>query len=159
MTLRLVQCLLVMICYSQLTSLLLAQSVDTRLQGVWFGDGRHPLNRKVLIVDGEKLVVITPLGAFVSKFVANDTPFLNEIDIDRFDGGQQLGVYEVSENKLRMKLSEPSKSRPTLDDVRFPNGKPHWHTIFDRRPTPEGLEVLKKHLDKLPAGENTALQL
>lgn len=32
--------------------------------------------------------------------------------------------------------------RPTIKDVTFLGGKSYWHTIFDRRPTPEGLTLL-----------------
>jgi hypothetical protein len=112
------------------------------------------MSRTVLIVDGEKFTIVSPLGAFVSRFTTNDVPTLNEIDIDRFDGERQMGVFEVSETQLLIKLAEPNKVRPTLKEVRFPNGKPHWHTVFRRRPTQEGLEVLAKHSDELPEAQN-----
>lgn len=152
--LRLLQSIAVTICYSQACTVLLAADLDSRLQGIWFGDGQHPMSRTVLIVDGEKFTIVSPLGAFVSKFSSNDTPTLNEIDIDRFDGGRQLGVFEISETHLRMKLSEPNQARPTPEDVRFPSGKPHWHTVFRRRPTQEGLGVLAKYSSKLPEDQN-----
>ena len=144
----------VAMCYSMPCAKLCAENPDIRLQGVWFGDGRHPMSRTVLIVEGEKFTILSPLGAFVSRFTTNEAPTLNEIDIDRFDGERQLGVFEISETQLLMKLAEPNNVRPTLKDVRFSNGKPHWHTIFRRRPTQEGLEVLAKHSDKLPEAQN-----
>ena len=141
-------------CYTMPCSKLFAEKPDARLQGVWFGDGRHPMNRTVLIVDGDKFTIVSPLGAFVSRFTTNDVPSLNEIDIDRFDGERQMGVFEISEMQLLMKLAEPNQVRPALKDVRLPNGKPHWHTVFRRRPTKEGLEVLAKHSEKLPEAQN-----
>jgi hypothetical protein len=112
------------------------------------------MSRTVLTVDGEKFTIVSPLGAFVSRFTTNDVPTLNEIDIDRFDGERQMGVFEISESHLLLKLAKPNKDRPTLKDVRFSNGKPHWQTVFRRRPTQEGLEVLAKHSDKLPEAQN-----
>lgn len=151
---RLLCVIAVAICYSMLSVKLFAEKPDARLQGVWFGDGRHPMSRTILIVDGEKLTIVSPLGAYVSRFTTNDVPNLNEIDIDRFDGERQLGVFEISETQLLLKLAEPNNVRPTINDVRLSNGKPHWHTVFRRRPTQEGLEVLAKHSDKLPEARN-----
>ncbi len=115
------------------------------MQGVWFGDGIHPLNRYVLIIDDNDFVLITPLGSFKSTFDVNDQGNLNGIDIDRYDGDRQLGLYKIDKTKIYLKFADPSKPRPTTADVTFSSGKPHWHTIFDRKPTPEGLEVLQKH--------------
>lgn len=151
---RLLWVIAVAMCYSLPCTKLFAENPDTLLQGVWFGDGRHPMSRTVLIVDGEKFTIVSPLGAFVSRFTTNDVPTLNEIDIDRFDGERQMGVFEISESHLLLKLAKPNKDRPTLKDVRFSNGKPHWQTVFRRRPTQEGLEVLAKHSDKLPEAQN-----
>jgi hypothetical protein len=153
-TINLLQSIALVICCSMGSSMLLAADTDSRLQGVWFGDGQHPLSRTVLIVDGEKFTIISPLGAFVSTFSSNEAGALSEIDIDRFDGERQLGVFEISEMQLRLKLNQPNQARPTLKDVRLPNGQPHWHTVFRRRPTQEGLEVLAKHSEKLPEGQN-----
>ena len=151
---RLLCVIVVAMCCFMPSTKLFAENLDTRLQGVWFGDGRHPMSRTVLIVDGEKFTIVSPLGAFVSRFTINDVPALNEIDIDRFDGQRQMGVFEISDTQLLLKLAEPNQVRPTLKDVRFPNGKPHWHSVFRRRPTQEGLEVLARHSDKLPEAQN-----
>lgn len=130
-----------------------ASDDDVDLQGVWFGDGLHPMNRKVLIVDGDQFTIVSPLGSFVSKYKTNRLQPLNEIDIVRYDGEQQLGVFELQDTHLLIAFSEPNHLRPELKDVRFADGKGHWHTKFRRRPTPEGLEVLAKHMNRVVASD------
>jgi hypothetical protein len=126
-------------------AILCAGDFETRMEGVWFGSGAHPMSRTVLIVDAEKFTIVSPLGVYVSKFTIDDTSSLVAINIDRFDGAKQLGVIELTDKELRLKLNDPNQPRPTLQDVRFPGGKPHWHTVFQRRATRDGLEVLSKH--------------
>lgn len=117
------------------------------VQGFWFGDGIHPLSKKVVLIQDDEFIVISPLGRFASTFVSGETADgLTAIDIDRYDGKRQLGVYMVDKTKLYLKLADPGEPRPTKKDVTFPSGKPHWHTIFDRRPTQDGLTVLQKDL-------------
>ena len=117
------------------------------VQGFWFGDGSHPLSKNVLLIQNDEFIVISPLGRFASTCVLGETTDgLTAIDIDRYDGKHQLGVYMVDKTKLYLKLAAPGESRPTKKVVTFPNGKPHWHTIFDRRPTKDGLTVLHKDL-------------
>ncbi len=149
MVIRYLATLAAVVFLSPISIALSADIGSERLQGIWFGDGPHPLSRNVLVVRDDSLVVITPLGAFRSTFTVNDKPALAEIDIERYDGRPQLGVYEMDETQLRMELGRPHQPRPTVNDVRFPSDKPHWHTTFSRRPTPEGLAVLQKHLPLL----------
>ncbi len=129
----------------QPSAILCAGDFESRMQGIWFGSGAHPMSRTVLIVDAEKFTIVSPLGVYVSKYTIDDTPSLVAIDIDRFDGAKQLGVIELTDNELRLKLNDPNQPRPKLQEVRFPSGKPHWHTVFQRRATRDGLEVLSKH--------------
>lgn len=157
---RLYQSVVFTICCCLSCMVLHAADTDSRLQGIWFGDGQHPMSRHVLVVEGEEFTVVSPQGVFVSKFKTNDSPVLAEIDIERFDGGRQLGVFELSDTELRLKLNGPNQARPTVRDVRFPSGKPHWHAVFLRRPSHDGLEVLTKHIEvltkhssKLPAAQ------
>ena len=124
---------------------------DPRIQGVWFGDGIHPMSRHVLIVSGDQFTIISPLGVFASKYSTKQLEPLNEIDLIRFDGDRQAGVFEVPATQLFIQLGEPNGSRPALKDVRHPDGSGHWHTKFKRRPTQEGLDVLTRHLNKLVA--------
>jgi hypothetical protein len=126
-------------------AILCAGDFESKMEGVWFGSGAHPMSRTVLIIDAEKFTIVSPLGVYVSKYTIDDTSSLVAIDIDRFDGAKQLGVIEITDNELRLKLNDPNQPRPKLQDVRFPNGKPHWHTVFQRRATKDGLEVLSKH--------------
>ncbi len=154
MVVRILQSLVVVACSSLACTDLLANDAAARLQGIWFGDGPHPLSRTVLVVDGERFIIVSPLGAFVSEFTTNEDSSLYEIDLDRFDGKRQLGVFELSKNQLWLKLGEPNKSRPSVKDVRFPSGKPHYHTIFKRNPTRSGLDVLAKHSDKTMDAQN-----
>ncbi len=111
------------------------------------------MNRTILIVDGGKFTILLPMGAFESKYTAKQQGSRNEIDINRFDGASQLGVFDVSESQLLMNLSKPDGSRPALTDFRLRDGSQHWHTKFRRRPTQEGLEVLTKHIDKIPSSK------
>jgi hypothetical protein len=129
----------------QTSAILCAGDFESRMEGVWFGSGVHPMSRTVLIVDAEKFTIVSPLGVYVSKYTIDDTSSLVAIDIDRFDGAKQLGVIEITDNELRLKLNDPNEPRPKLQDVRFPSGKPHWHTVFQRKATKDGLEVLSKH--------------
>ena len=116
-----------------------------QLQGVWFGDGNHPLNQNVVIIQNNRLTVVSPVGVFTSTFTVVRGDAINQIDIDRYDGEQQLGLYKIDEFRLYLKLSRPNEPRPTIKDVTTASGKPHWHTVLKRQPTRRGLEVFERH--------------
>ncbi len=128
----------------------IAGSAEPRLpaiQGVWFGDGAHPLSNYVLMIRDDELVVVSPLGGFVSSFDTGKADHgLNAIDIQRYDGKTQLGVFQVEESKLRLCLADPGAPRPTIKDVTLADGKPRWHAVFGRRPTDDGIAVLRRYL-------------
>lgn len=119
------------------------------LQGIWFGDGSHPVSKYVLIVQNDEFIVMSPMGRYASKFVSGEIiDGLTAIDIERYDGKQQLGVYQVDKTKLYLNLAPIGAPRPTKVDAPFASDKSHWRTVLDRRPTPDGLAVLHKSLSK-----------
>lgn len=124
---------------------------DLRLKGLWFGDV-EALNSKVLLISNEEMVVISPLGGFASRcvFRPGNGP-VGQVDIVRFDGKSQLGLYRYDGGKLYLKLADPKEPRPTESDITFPDGTPHWHAVFARQPTEDGLSVLSKYLSSKTA--------
>ena len=140
---RLIHCIFLSLALCSVASS--AEPYATEIQGFWFGDGTHPFSKNVLLVQNDEFIVISPLGRFTSRFASGHiADGLTAIDIERYDGTRQLGVYKVDKAKLYLKLADPGDARPTIADVTYPSGKPHWHTIFDRRPTQNGLIVLHK---------------
>ncbi|GAB5402117.1 MAG: hypothetical protein Aurels2KO_03480 [Aureliella sp.] len=127
------------------------EAVDTQAvstQGLWFG-ASDLLKRKVLLIRDDKLVVITATGAFESdcQFRSKENS-LGDVDIDRYDGKTQLGIYKIERDQLFLELADPLKARPEKRDVASLDGKRNQQYTFVRRPTEEGLRVLSKYLSQ-----------
>lgn len=71
------------------------------MQGVWFGT--KDTHRFILVISSDRMLFIHPTGATASTFRLS----ADEIDIDRFDGAEQFGVYRVDGNKLTLTLADP----------------------------------------------------
>ncbi len=123
------------------------EPVSGVVQGLWFGDSEL-LKRKVLIVYDDKLVVVTATGGFESgcqfREASGGSP--GEVDVNRYDGKKQLGIFEVKRDTLFLLLADPEKPRPSLPAGESLNGKKLRQYTFKRRPTEEGLRVLGKYL-------------
>ena len=129
-----------------------AEPTDPAIQGLWFCTDVNglPVNharRTVLLVRDTEFVLLSSMGVSLSSATYNRNAEYSTIDIDRYDGATQLGVYETDGASLRMTLSDPDQKRP--DHLRSTAGKvtiPHSHYTFSRLPTSEGADVLRRVL-------------
>jgi hypothetical protein len=126
-----------------------AEGTDSTIEGLWFGrkvNGRgiNGIIRTVLLIQEDRFIVLSPIAVSNSNLRCSPQAGLSEIDIDRFDGQQQRGVYCVVGSELQMTLAKPNLQRPTGDSVEKAGGVPHSYYVFQRVPTEEGLEVLRK---------------
>ncbi|TWT38219.1 hypothetical protein KOR34_31880 [Posidoniimonas corsicana] len=144
-SMQLFSCVVISIALCPTTGL--AERNADQLQGLWFGDGRHPFSGYVLLVRDHEFVVMSPLGEFRSRFEqARAVDGVTPIDIERYDGKRQLGIYKLDGAKLYLELARPGRPRPTVASVTLEDGTQRWGATFDRRPTQDGLSVLHKNL-------------
>jgi hypothetical protein len=123
-------------------------AIDAELQGVWFGTSFS--YRTVMIIDGNRMICINPLGECESSITIKKTEPINEIDISRFDGKQQLGVYSIEIGNLTLALTDPGiPKRPTGKTAKDAGRNPNTRAIFTRRPTLEGLEAIRTYLESV----------
>jgi hypothetical protein len=126
-----------------------AESADDKtapLQGVWFGTGSA--QRIVLVIRDQKMMFIHPTGPAESSFRLTAD---NGIEIDRFDGKRQIGVYRSDESTLLMALANPGDHmRPASVRVTKSGKAGHGTTMFTRKVTPEGLQTLQVILTNNP---------
>lgn len=126
------------------------------LQGVWFGSSYHA-QRIVLVVFDDRLLFIHPMGALESSFTVNRDAELQEIDIDRYDGMTQLGVFCEDGATLTMTLADPEMKRPTGKTVEKAAGVPHCTVTFTRQVTQTGLRTLQVNMERHPSLDLTKL--
>lgn len=125
---------------------------DAALDGIWFCDvvngyEAYRARRSVLVVRDNDFVIVTLTGVTKSTF----STVREDIDIERYDGRSQLGVYHIDGSVLHLSLGDAGGVRPAhyghkrgeIQQVR----SPHSHYQFTRVPTPEGLEILRTSLN------------
>lgn len=124
---------------------------DEQLAGIWFGETvngiqAHRLRQSVLLIRGDKLVIIAGTGVAVSRYSASQ----GQISIERFDGRSQPGLYQLEDGLLKLTLGDAEGVRPTHlehkpGDIQLALPR-HAHYRFTRSPTRRGLEVLSDAL-------------
>ena len=140
---------------------------DAALDGIWFcktvnGMKTYRGRRSILIVRGTDFVMVNGTGVAKSVFTIDE----HEIDIERFDGRSQPGIYHVDGTTLFLSLGDADGVRPKHYGHKRGEAQktqpPHSHYRFTRSPTPEGLEILRTALndehkrDTILAGSLTA---
>ncbi len=124
---------------------------ESRLQGIWFYRSKadqpaYLRSSLVLVVQSDRLVVIRSSGAAESVFRTDE----NKINVDRYDGSKQCGLFQVSEDVLRLTLGDPGKPRPAHQGVwkgkKKSKGERHAYYEFHRKPTTKGMEMLSRYL-------------
>lgn len=125
---------------------------DAALSGIWFCDTvngyeAYRARRSVLVVRNNDFVMVTGTGVTKSTFTTDQ----QAINIERYDGRSQPGIYYLEGTTLHLSLGDADGVRPThYGHKRGETRKtqpPHSHYLFTRLPTPEGLEILRAALN------------
>jgi hypothetical protein len=127
-------------------------TIDPDVQGIWFckkvnGMANYQANRCVLIQRENEFVLITGTGVTQSTAETGQ----GKMNISRYDGKTQQGIYQVDGSDLWLTLGDPEKERPRhfghkRGELKV-SSKTHSHYLFSRLPTPDGLAVLRHALD------------
>lgn len=128
------------------------EAVAPELHGIWFctsvnGHPSYRALRTVLMMRGNEFLLVTSTGMTKSSATTNES----NIDIVRYEGKSQQGIFRIEANHLWMTLADPGGARPThmghkKGEVQIVN-PPHSHFHFQRSPTIEGLAMLRAALN------------
>ena len=144
--------LLLLTAFSSPTYVSADETRDAALDGIWFCDTvngyeAYRARRSVLVVRGSDFVMVTGAGVSKSAFATDQ----QDIDIERYDGRSQPGIYQIDGTTLHLSLGDADGVRPShhghkRGEIRK-SQPPHSHYRFVRSPTPEGFEILRAALN------------